>query len=177
MPLVPTSPGLSALGESDWKRDSQSCPLASFALHNKGSAEMLCPSPHVAHTKTIAVAACIESHAVVFEYEQSFGSAASETERSASSLGMPRHVGKRLARELDDLGRATAQACGYGGVDVDFDRRARSCLHFLAKNAQGLVQLPIGEDPRPKPEDVVAQIPDHFVELFDGIFDSHRHVR
>src|SRR5205807_4296282 len=64
MPQVPTPPGPSALAESDWERNSQSCPLASFALHDKGSAEMLCPSPHVAHTKTIAVAACIESHAV-----------------------------------------------------------------------------------------------------------------
>src|SRR2546428_4911209 len=76
MPLVPTSPGLSALCESDWKGDSQSCPLTSFALHNKGSAEMLCPSPHVAHPKTIAVAARIESHAVVFEYQHRIGSAA-----------------------------------------------------------------------------------------------------
>ena len=50
-------------------------------------------------------------------------------------------------------------------------------LELLPERPQRGVELAVREDPGPKPEDVVAQVADHVVELLDGQVDPLRDLR
>ena len=84
-------------------------------------------------------------------------------------------VGEGLARQLHDLvrsrrtGRPRAAASTSTSTLIP-DLR----LDLLPELAQRLVELPVGEDARPQPEDVVAQVADHPVELVDRALDARR---
>ena len=93
--------------------------------------------------------------------------------RHDGGRGVPADVRERLARELHDVGRAARELGGHLIVDVD-DRERRSVRSSNSRREllQGLVELPVGEDPRPQPEDVVAQVADRAVDVLDRALDA-----
>ena len=86
---------------------------------------------------------------------------------------MASDVGQRLARHLHDVRSDRGELGRDPRIDVHDRDHSGALLELRAELTQRLIELTIGEDARPQPEDVVAQIADGTVDVLDRRFDPH----
>src|SRR6266567_4037072 len=136
------------------------------------------PRPEVRKTPAgTAAGRHVEAAAVIVDLQQRRGAPLVTVQRDPAGrrAGVAAHVGERLARQLDDLGRAGSQRRGGVGVDLGDRHHAAAVAELLHHLLQRRPELPVGQDPRLQPEDVVAQVTDDPVQLFHGRLDPlHR---
>ena len=85
---------------------------------------------------------------------------------------MATDIGEGLARQLDHVARLTAQLGRHLRVDLGDGQHPGALAELLAQALQRLVELAVGEDPRPQSEDIVAQVPDDPVHLLHRVLEA-----
>src|SRR5512132_1703848 len=158
---------------SPWEGDPDPGSLAWIAVDLGPAAQALRPFPQVAEPLSGAGGVGgVEAAAVVVDLQDPAVSFLVQRHPAGGRLSVAADVGEGLAGQLDHVGGPAGQLGGRLRVDLGDGQHAGALAELLDEVLQRLVELAVGQDAGPQPEDVVAQVADDPVQLLHGVLEA-----